>query len=649
MTSRGYAIACGLALATLIAAYANHFQNDFHFDDDHTIRNNLFIRDVRNIPRFFVDPRTFSSLPANQSYRPLLTTTLALDYRIAGGLKPWAFHATSFALFVVLCAAMLVLYRRLMDRARPHPWNRWIALFAATWYALHTANAETVNYIIARSEILSTLGAVLSLLMFTGGAIARRRGLYVIPAALGVCAKEQGVIAAPLIMLYVALFERELTVRELFQPRNLLRLVADTWPVLVTCSAILLAGFRLSTTFAPGGASRWAYLWTQPFVILHYVYAFILPFNLSADSDWSPFPNPFDDRVVVGFIFVAALSWLGFTAWRRLETRPIAFGIFWFFGALVPTSSIVPFAEVMNDHRMFFPFVGLTLAAAWGIWLAVADFSSSRFRGFVANRKSPTLTQGMIAASVVLLLAHAYGTHERNIVWRTEESLWLDVTKKSPQNGRGLMTYGVIQMAKGRYDLADQYFTRALQYAPQYAYLHVNIGVLKGAMGDAEEAERHFREAQQYDPGNPVSYYYYARWLSSVGRIDDAAPLAKRALELSPGHAEAQQLLADIQSRLLHPARRTAGEAQEETPERWIEISLAAYRLGRYEECIDASQKALRLRPDYAEAYNNICAANNAMGRYPEAVAACERAVALRPDFALARNNLALAKSHLTK
>jgi tetratricopeptide (TPR) repeat protein len=635
MTRRTYAIACGLALATLVAAYANHFQNDFHFDDDHTIRNNVYIRDIHNIPRFFVDPKTFSSLPANQSYRPLLTTTLAVDYRLSGGLKPWVFHATSFALFVVQCAAMLLLYRRLMDRARPDPWNRWIALFAATWYALHTANAETVNYIIARSEILSTLGVVVSLLMFTSTGIARRWGLYVIPAALAVCGKEQGIIAAPLIMLYVALFERELSVGELFQPRKIVRLVADTWPVLVTCSAILLAGLRLSTTFAPGGASRWAYLWTQPFVVLHYVYTFILPVNLSADTDWSPFTSPFDDRVVVGIVFVAALLWLGFASWRRRETRPIAFGIFWFFGALVPTSSIVPFAEVMNDHRVFFPFVGLTLAASWAIALALLE------------RREAIAKRTAIAASLVVLLAHAYGTHERNLVWRTEESLWLDVTEKSPQNGRGLMTYGVIQMAKGRYDVADQYFKRALQYAPQYAYLHVNIGVLKGAMGDGAEAERHFREAQQYDPGNPVSYYYYARWLGSVGRFDEAVALARRALELSPGHVEAQQLLAELQTRPPLPAAEGNAAHEAHTPERWIEISLKAYRLGRYQECIDASEKALRLRPDYAEAYNNICAAHNAMGRYSEAAAACERAIALRPDFTLARNNLALAKSHL--
>src|SRR5918993_1702091 len=113
-----YRLACVTALFAVLLTYSNHFGNDFHFDDAHTIQNNLFIRDLGNIPRFFASPGTFSSLPANQSYRPLLTTTLAIDYRLAGGLNPVMFHITSFALFLTQCVAMLVLYRRVMDVTR---------------------------------------------------------------------------------------------------------------------------------------------------------------------------------------------------------------------------------------------------------------------------------------------------------------------------------------------------------------------------------------------------------------------------------------------------------------------------------------------------------------------------------------------------
>src|SRR5438094_8652956 len=94
-------IAAGLLALILLAAYANHFHNSFHFDDAHTIVNNSAIRDLKNIPLFFTDARTFSSLPSNQSYRPLVSTLLSIDYRI-GGLNSPVYHLSIFAIFFVL-------------------------------------------------------------------------------------------------------------------------------------------------------------------------------------------------------------------------------------------------------------------------------------------------------------------------------------------------------------------------------------------------------------------------------------------------------------------------------------------------------------------------------------------------------------------
>jgi hypothetical protein len=36
-----------LLLLILLAAYSNHFQNSFHFDDAHTIKTNAVIRECR--------------------------------------------------------------------------------------------------------------------------------------------------------------------------------------------------------------------------------------------------------------------------------------------------------------------------------------------------------------------------------------------------------------------------------------------------------------------------------------------------------------------------------------------------------------------------------------------------------------------------
>jgi protein O-mannosyl-transferase len=531
-----YPVACTVALLLICGAYANHFHNEFHFDDVHTIQNNLSIRDLRNIPGFFASAKAFSSLPTHQSYRPLVTATLAIDYRLGSGLNPVAFHATNFGAFVVQCGLMLVLFRRVLDLARPDAANRWGALLGAAWYGAHAANAETVNYIIARTDILSTLCIVLAFVAFGSGGVWRQYGLYLVPAAAGILSKEQAAMFAPLLFCHVALFERDLSLGELRSPGRFVAVLRDTWPAFLVCGILAGVAVWMAGTFVPGGTSRWAYALTQPFVVLHYALSFFLPLNLSADTDWKPVTGPFDYRVMAGMAFLGSALALAVASSRRREGRPFTFGVLWFLIALVPTSSFVPLAEVMNDHRMYFPFVGLALASAWG---------AGRIYSGVRERRA-LVRSATAALAVGLIVAMAYGTRQRNEVWRTEESLWLDVTRKSPENGRGLMTYGVIQMGKKNYAVADEYFRRALLYTPRYSLLHVNLGILNGIRGRPQEAEAYFRQALLYDPGNPVCYFYYARWLASVGRFDEATGLARRAVELSPSYGDAQILLRSL-------------------------------------------------------------------------------------------------------
>jgi hypothetical protein len=98
-----------LLLAGITVAYCNHFSNEFHFDDSHTVVDNPAIRSLRNVPRFFTDTSTFSVLPANQTYRPMVSASLALDYALGHGYVPLWFHLTTFVLFLGLVWLLFVL------------------------------------------------------------------------------------------------------------------------------------------------------------------------------------------------------------------------------------------------------------------------------------------------------------------------------------------------------------------------------------------------------------------------------------------------------------------------------------------------------------------------------------------------------------
>ena len=643
-----------LLFLALVVTYSNHFNNDFHFDDSHTIVTNPYIRNLGNTWAFFTDARTFSSLPANQMYRPLFTLTTAIDYRMANGLNPIAFHITNFVLFLAQLILMFFLFRKIFDLARKHDWNDWLALLAVAWYGLHTAIAETINYISARSDLLSTMLIVLAFYLFCFSARSKKWHLYLIPFALGVLVKPSALVFAPLLFCYSYLFEDG--------HNKLNRAFLVALPSFALGLLLYILQKQMTPpTFYPSSIPLFNYLITQPFIALYYLKTFFLPFGLSADYDWLPMSNIFNPFFFIGAVFLLALLYSVYYFSKEKVQRPIAFGLLWFLFGLLPSSSFFPLSEVLNDHRVYLPFVGLALAVVWGIGL-LAHRYERKLNGRSAFKFLP------IIFCLLILLGNAVGTHYRNKVWKGEESLWHDVTIKSPKNGRGLMNYGNTQMAKGNYAAALKYYAAAQNYTPDYPLLHINTAIALNGIGDKKAAEEKFKRALALSPDYYAANYYYARWLSEQGRTNEAVPLLEKADRLSPGYVYSKYLLIDIFS-----ARRQmdkVGALAEQllaidpgdtvalkyastsikahpTPESYLNLSLAYYREKRFEDCIGAARQALKLRPDYAEAYNNIGAAYNEMGEWLQAIAALEYALKLKPDFQLARNNLNWAKSKI--
>ncbi len=604
---------CGAALlcSAVGLAYANHFQNAFHFDDAHTIVNNSAIRNIWNIPRFFCDATTFSSLPSNQSYRPLVSTLLAISYSL-GGLEPFWFHVAIFALFIALTLLLAFVIQHLGGHAS-------IAIFGAALFALHPANADTVNYIIASSEIMAALGVVSSFALYFILAQHRWRYVCAAPAALAVLAKPTAAIFPVLFAVYYAVFVQP-------GPRRSRRTFwREITPPFVLCGTVLALVQRMTPpSWVSGAASRHDYLMTQPFATLLYFRTFVWPAGLSADYDLRAVTRIGDPRCATGLAFVALMIAGACYALRFSKTRMIGFGLLWFVLALLPTS-LFPLAEVMNDHRTFLPYIGLAISAAGALQLFIPLFAvTTKWKGIV-----------LTCLAAMLLCTSAVATFRRNQVWQSEETLWHDVVEKSPRNGRGLMNYGNTLMARGDFISALDCFHRARVFTPNYSYLLINLAIAESATGDRGAAEEDFKQALRLAPSSPSSYIYYGRFLLEATRRAEALALLQKAVALSPSDVTATELLHEAEA---------PGDLSADNAEAWLTRSLRLYQQGHYLEAIAACREALAQRPDYAEAWNNIGASYNNLERYDDAVEACEAALRCRPDFELARNNLQYAR-----
>jgi tetratricopeptide (TPR) repeat protein len=92
------------------------------------------------------------------------------------------------------------------------------------------------------------------------------------------------------------------------------------------------------------------------------------------------------------------------------------------------------------------------------------------------------------------------------------------------------------------------------------------------------------------------------------------------------------------------PAREIAVKI-DPTPDNYLWLSLAYYGNNQFDKCIEASRRALTLKPACVQAYNNICIAYVRLGKRALAIEACENALAIDPHFELAGNNLRAAQA----
>lgn len=660
--------ACIAAVLLFAAAYSNSLRNSFHFDDSHVVEQNVFIRDLANVPRFFRDARTFSSAPQNTVYRPVVTLTLAIDYWMGHGLDPLAFHVTQLTLFALIGVLLVLLYQRLYDSSGQRGWHAWAALFAATLYCVHTGNTQPGNYISARSELLSALGVVGAFVVYLYAPRARRYYFYLLPMIFGALAKNHAVTFAPLLLAYKLLIEERLSLREVVTPAHWRRLIR---PVAATLPAFILAAllFRFVEGMNPpgqwyGGGAPLPYLVTEAWVWVRYVAMYFLPVQLTADTDLFPFATFRDPRTWAGVAMLLASIAIVWRASRSDDGRPIAFGIAWFWLAVAPTSSVFPLAEVMNDHRPFLPFIGLNAAVVWAVWLG-----ANRIRERAPASRGRTRILAVVGACVLVI--HAACTFQRNRVWRTEETLWADVARKSPENGRGLMNYGLALMKRGDLAGARDLFLRAQQRLPNYSLLEVNLGVVTNALGDPVAAEPHFQRAAALEPNQPKVHFFYARFLVDHGRGPEAVGYLERVLPLSPGNLEARHMLmalyaargADVAlARMAKEtlefvsnddvARAYASGHMPLQPDRddyagWFALGLSRTQTQQHLEAALAYRAAVGRDPKNGDGLNNLGWTLGKLGFFTEAMPVLQQAVAASPGSQLARNNLAWVTSQV--
>jgi tetratricopeptide (TPR) repeat protein len=185
-------------------------------------------------------------------------------------------------------------------------------------------------------------------------------------------------------------------------------------------------------------------------------------------------------------------------------------------------------------------------------------------------------------AGTAITLANGY-TEAHN--YRRAEEVLRSALVHNPHNAALLTELARVQHLAGDNVAAERSVLDALTVTPESAYaMRIYASVLDG-LGRRYEGLTWARRAVEAAPWDHSTHYEYARLLVQSSDAQGALPVAKEALRLAPGSADAHDLMGVVLG-----------------------------MLGRREESTAEHQEALRLQPGHARALANI-AVNHANSR----------------------------------
>jgi TolB-like protein/Flp pilus assembly protein TadD len=193
---------------------------------------------------------------------------------------------------------------------------------------------------------------------------------------------------------------------------------------------------------------------------------------------------------------------------------------------------------------------------------------------------------------------------------------------------------------------------RAVAIDPGYGPAHAFLASYRGRLlldrgGDdpqlARQIVEHIRRARALDPNNPMVLGASAAALLCLGRLQDALPLAERAVQINPSHQPASLSLGAVLMRLgrsdeaIAELDRTERGGPDSSYARMASVyrSVAHLRAGRLDQALDDAERSLRLFPSTeALIQNMLCMAKS--GSWDSACNALRLARDTDPDMSLA-------------
>ena len=206
---------------------------------------------------------------------------------------------------------------------------------------------------------------------------------------------------------------------------------------------------------------------------------------------------------------------------------------------------------------------------------------------------------------------------------------------------------GVEAHKAGNLQEADRCYTAILKVQPKHADANHNMGVLAVGVGKVEQALPFFKKALEASASNAQFWLSYIDALIKLDRMADAKAVLEQAKSKGAKGAGFDQLEKRLSSSLQTPSVKSSNA--QNPPKGQLQALMALYTKGKHQEALDSASKLLKEFPNSVNLYNIIGVTSKGLGKLDEAVEAYKMAIVIWPDFAEAYYNMGNALQDLGK
>ena len=230
---------------------------------------------------------------------------------------------------------------------------------------------------------------------------------------------------------------------------------------------------------------------------------------------------------------------------------------------------------------------------------------------------------------------------------------------------------GIAAHRAGKLEDAEKLYKAILTAHPKHPDANHNLGILAVGVGKLDESVPYFKTALEASPNVEQFWLSYIDTLIKLGHLDGARQVIQQGRGVGLKGAKIDGLEARLGSSL--PSSSDPSKDQ-------LDGFVSLYQQGKYEEAlvrgkalseqfpgnafipnilgavhaalgdneaaVSSYNKAIEIKPDYAEPYNNLGVSLKTLGRHTEAITSYNKAIEIQPDYAEAYYNLGISFSY---